>query len=78
MIPIYDSVATNVLGKILRWRPEFDCAALGTPEDPTYRQFVMHMRQLNGLAVRSGLKPSVRALDSYLMFESERLRRNKT
>jgi hypothetical protein len=78
IIPIYDSVATNALSKILRWQSEFDCPSLGGREDPTYRQFVLHMRQLNGLAIRSGLKPSVRALDCYLMYEGERFRTGRS
>jgi hypothetical protein len=62
-MPIYDSVASQVLSKLVRWRAQFDCGSLGEPEDGGYREFVMHLRQLNGLAAQTGLHPSVRALD---------------
>jgi hypothetical protein len=74
VVPIYDSVASQSLSKLVRWRAEFDCGPLGEPEDAAYRQFVMHFRQLNGLTVGARLNPSVRALDWYLMNEGERLR----
>jgi hypothetical protein len=77
IVPIYDSVASAVLSKIVRWRAGFDCGPLRDPEDTAYREFLMHLRQLNGLAIASGLQPSVRALDWYLMGESERLRMDK-
>lgn len=71
VVPIYDSVTSGVLSKLVRWRRIFDSGRLGNPEDADYRQFVMHLRQLNGLAPT---KPSVRALDWYLMREAERFR----
>jgi len=74
VVPIYDSVASQTLNKLVRWRRAFDSTHLGEPEDVSYRQFVTHLRQLNGLALRAGVFASVRALDSYLMQEAERLR----
>ncbi len=77
MVPIYDSVASYALSKIVRWRKAFDCGPLGEPEDTTYRQFVLHLRQLNGLAAADGLYPTVQELDWYLLEEGDRLRREK-
>jgi hypothetical protein len=73
VVPIYDSVASWALGKLVRWRQAFDCDQLGEPEDVIYRQFLMHLRQLQGQAHRAGVRPSVRELDWYLMHEAERL-----
>lgn len=74
IVPVYDSVATLALSKLVRWKSAFDTKAISEPEDVTYRQFVLHLRQLGGQARQSGAQPSVRALDWYLMEEAERLR----
>lgn len=71
VLPIYDSVASQALNKLVRWKRAFDSNALGEPEDVAYRQFVMHLRQLNGLALQTGVVASVRALDWYLIQEAE-------
>jgi hypothetical protein len=75
VIPIYDSVASGALSGIVRWRSVFDCEQFGEPEDLVYRQFVMHFRQLAGLARQANIKASVLELDWYLLEEGERLRR---
>jgi hypothetical protein len=74
VMPIYDSVASQALSRLLRWRNAFDCASFGQPEDLDYRQFVMHFRQLSGLARQACIEASVKELDWYLLDEGERLR----
>lgn len=73
VVPVYDSVASWALGKLVHWKQAFDCDAFGESEDVIYRQFLMHLRQLQGQAHRASVRPSVRALDWYLMHEAERL-----
>ncbi len=68
ILPIYDSVAAAALQKLVPWKKDYDCEPLHPDEDEDFRQYVMHLRQLNAATVRAGLSaPKVMELDWYLM-----------
>ena len=71
LVPIYDSVASSALKKLVPWQKCFDDGSVDPPGDEKYRRYVMRLWQLNGQAIKAGVDPTVRELDRYLFAETE-------
>jgi hypothetical protein len=72
IVPVYDGFAARTISKLARWQQPFGFVPWQRPQDWTYHRYVMRLWQLCEEARKSGEHPTVKEMDSYVLFEAER------
>jgi hypothetical protein len=69
IVPLYDSYAESAARCLVRWQSDLEVVPMRPEYDAEYYWYLMRFWRLYNLALSSGVQPTVKELDYYLLCE---------